>query len=76
MFNLKSAFAIAVLSTLSVSANADEMMIDTSDLHASITAELTQNMEKMHQDLSEDTNTLLIAKQSAGINTAQAPKSE
>lgn len=58
MFNLKSVFAFVLVSTLSahVSANAfvDEIVIDTADLQASISADLTTTMEKMHQEALEE----------------------
>ncbi|MBP6518840.1 MULTISPECIES: hypothetical protein [unclassified Shewanella] len=64
MFNLKSAFALILVSALSFNASAnvlvDEIVIDTSDLQANITADLTTAMNKMHQEVLQEA-TLLIA---------------
>ena len=64
MFNLKSAFALILVSALSFNASAnvlvDEIVIDTSDLQANITADLTAAMNKMHQEVLQEA-TLLIA---------------
>ncbi|MFB2660412.1 hypothetical protein [Shewanella mangrovisoli] len=66
MFNLKSAFALVLVlvSTLSANVSANvidaEIIIDTSDLQASINAELTATMEKMHEEALQDP-TLLLA---------------
>ncbi|ASF15029.1 hypothetical protein ACE02Y_14515 [Shewanella xiamenensis] len=64
MFNLKSAFALVLVSALSANVYANvinaEIIIDTSDLQTSINAELTATMEKMHQEALQDP-TLLIA---------------
>lgn len=66
MFNLKSALALVLVSALSanVSANVlvDEIVIDTTDLQASIHAELTAAMDKMQQEELQ-TPTLLIAEE-------------
>ena len=64
MFNLKSAFALVLVSALSTNVYANvidaEVIIDTSDLQASINAELTATMDKMHQEALQ-APTLLIA---------------
>lgn len=64
MFNLKSAFALILVSALNFNASAnvlvDEIVIDTSDLQANITADLTAAMNKMHQEVLQEA-TLLIA---------------
>ncbi|MCS6115053.1 MULTISPECIES: hypothetical protein [Shewanella] len=71
MFNLKSAFALAIISALSLNASAnvlvDEIVIDTSDLQASITADLTAAMNKMHQEVLQEA-TLLIAADDVASN--------
>ncbi|MGL5665540.1 MAG: hypothetical protein ACRDD9_05370 [Shewanella sp.] len=64
MFNLKSAFALVLVNALSANVSANvidaEIIIDTSDLQASINAELTATMEKMHEEALQDP-TLLLA---------------
>ncbi|MFV0595959.1 hypothetical protein [Shewanella sp.] len=64
MFNLKSAFALVLVTALSANVSANvidaEIIIDTSDLQASINAELTATMEKMHEEALQDP-TLLLA---------------
>lgn len=78
MFNLKSVFAFVLVSTLSahVSANAfvDEIVIDTADLQASISADLT-TMEKMHQEALEEA-TLLIADEKEATPAQQVVKTK
>ena len=78
MFNVKSAFALAFISALSFNANAnvlvDEIVVDTSDLQTSITADLGAAMDKMHQELLQEA-TLLIAEDDA-INTPQVVKAQ
>lgn len=76
MFNFKSVFAIALLSSLTATASADEAVIDTVDLHASITAELALTMEQMQQALTEDMNTILIAEREEEIKTTQVQLAE
>ena len=76
MFNFKSVFAIALLSSLTATAGADEAVIDTVDLHASITAELALTMEQMQQALTEDMNTILIAEREEEIKTTQVQLAE
>ncbi|MCA1896188.1 hypothetical protein [Shewanella putrefaciens] len=79
MFNLKSVFAFVLVSTLSahVSANAfvDEIVIDTADLQASISADLTTTMAKMHQEALEEA-TLLIADEKEATPTQQVVKTK
>ncbi|ASJ96093.1 MULTISPECIES: hypothetical protein [Shewanella] len=60
MINFKTVFAIALLSA-STAATADEIVIDTADLHASISAQLAEGLEQMQQDLNEDLNAILVA---------------
>jgi ribosomal protein L4 len=67
MFNVKSIFAIAIISALSVTVAANELVladqiIDTSELKAELGAELASNLAQLHQQLSEDTDAILIAK--------------
>ncbi|GGI73557.1 hypothetical protein [Shewanella gelidii] len=61
MFNLKSVIAALVLSGTAVTASADEIVIDTSDLHETISAELAISMQEMQQQLVEDIDAILIA---------------
>ncbi|MGI2096339.1 hypothetical protein [Shewanella glacialipiscicola] len=80
MFNVKSAFTLVFISALSFNANAnanvlvDEIVIDTSDLQTSITADLSAAMDKMHQELLQEA-TLLIAEDDA-IPTPQVVKAD
>ncbi len=78
MFNVKSAFALAFISALSFNANAnvlvDEIVVDTSDLQTSITADLSAVMDKMHQELLQEA-TLLIAEDDA-MPTPQVVKAD
>ena len=62
MINFKTVFAIALLSA-STAATADEIVIDTSDLHASISAQLAEGLVQMQQDLNEDLNAVLVAQE-------------
>ncbi|WP_065188032.1 hypothetical protein [Shewanella woodyi] len=64
MLNLKTVFVLAFLST-ATSVQADEARIDTTDLHATISAELAEGMEVMQQDLTEDLNAMLNTKNKA-----------
>ncbi len=72
MINLKTFFAIALLS-VSTTAMADEIVIDTQDLYSDISAELAQGLEQMQQNLHEDTDAILIAhkKEQQASNTEQ-----
>lgn len=64
MFNLKSAFALAIVSALSANVSANvinaEIIIDTNELQASISDELAATMDKMHQEALQEPS-LLIA---------------
>ncbi|GIU30962.1 hypothetical protein TUM4644_30310 [Shewanella colwelliana] len=62
MINFKTVFAIALLSA-STAATADEIVIDTTDLHASISAQLAEGLVQMQQDLNEDLNAVLVAQE-------------
>jgi len=62
MLNLKTAFFVAMLS-LSTSVCADEMIVDTTKLESTISANLTESMELMQLELSEELNTMLVADQ-------------
>lgn len=61
MFNFKSVLAALIISGTAATASADELVIDTTDLHASITADLAISMQEMKAQLNEDINTILIA---------------
>ncbi len=60
MINIKIFFAIALLSA-STTAIADEIVIDTQDLYTDISTELAKGIKKMHQDIHEDVDAVLIA---------------
>ena len=62
MLNLKTVFVLAFL-TIATNVSADEVLIDTTDLHATITAQLAEGMEQMQKNLTEDLNTVLIAEE-------------
>ncbi len=64
MLNLKTVFVLAFLST-ATTVSADELVIDTTDLHATITAQLAEGMELMQKNLTEDLNAVLIADETA-----------
>ncbi|MCG9697270.1 hypothetical protein [Shewanella sp. Isolate11] len=71
MINFKTVFAIALLSA-STTAMADEVVIDTTDLYADISAQLAQGIDQMHQDLNnEDMNAVLIAKKKEQQETSE-----
>jgi hypothetical protein len=60
MFNLKSVAILAFVSSLSLSA-AQANEIDMSDLYATINAELTDDMNKMQQEVAKDANDVLVS---------------
>lgn len=60
MLNLKSVVVIALLS-VSATASADEVTIDTADLQATLTANLAESMELMQLQLTTELNTMLVA---------------
>ncbi|QFU23894.1 hypothetical protein FM038_018170 [Shewanella eurypsychrophilus] len=62
MLNFKTVFVLAFLTT-ATNVSADEVLIDTTDLHATITAQLAEGMEQMQKNLTEDLNTVLIAEE-------------
>lgn len=64
MLNLKTVLVLALLST-ATSVSADEVVIDTTDLHATLTAQLAEGMEQMQLTLTEDLNAVLIADETA-----------
>lgn len=63
MLNFKTVFVVAFLST-ATSVHADESTIDMTDLHTTISAQLSEGMEVMQQDLTEDLNVLIHSKDS------------
>ncbi|MCG9712063.1 hypothetical protein L1D32_17375 [Shewanella insulae] len=69
MINFKTVFAIALLSA-STAATADEIVIDTTDLHAAISAQLAEGLEQMQQDLNEDLNAILVAQKDEQTDTS------
>ncbi|MEI6860465.1 MAG: hypothetical protein V5788_12020 [Shewanella sp.] len=69
MINLKTVFVLTLL-TIATSVNADEIAINTVNLHATIAAELAKSMEKMHKNLTEDMDTILIASEQASESAA------
>jgi hypothetical protein len=62
MINFKTVFALALLSACSL-ASADEIVVDTTDLHASISAQLAEGLAQMQQDLNEDSTAVLVAEE-------------
>lgn len=68
MINFKTVFAMALLSSSTV-VNADEILVDTTDLHASISAELAEGLTQMQQDLNDDLNAILIAHEDEQLKT-------
>lgn len=60
MLNLKTVFVIALLSA-STTVSADEITVDTTDLEATLTANLAESMDLMHVQLTEELNTMLVA---------------
>lgn len=60
MINFKTVFALALLSACSL-ASADEIVVDTTDLHASISTQLAEGLAQMQQDLNEDLTAVLVA---------------
>ncbi|BAJ01098.1 hypothetical protein [Shewanella violacea] len=75
MIKLKTVLVLALL-TIATSVSADELNIDTIDLHAAIAADLAEGMEMMQQNLNEDINTMLIATEQATDTTANVTHSE
>ncbi|WP_076412665.1 hypothetical protein [Shewanella sp. UCD-KL12] len=75
MLNLKTVFVLAFLST-ATTVSADELVIDTTDLHATISAELAEGMELMHQNLNEDLNAMLVAEEKTAETTANVNHAE
>ena len=62
MLNLKTVFVIALLSA-STTVSADEIAVDTTDLEATLTANLAESMELMQVQLTEELNTMLVAEE-------------
>ncbi|RTR32801.1 hypothetical protein [Shewanella atlantica] len=75
MLNLKTVFVLALLST-ATTVSADEVVIDTSDLHATISAQLAEGMEMMQNNLTEDMNTILIAEETTDETTVVVTRAE
>lgn len=66
MFPLKPVFALTLLSVVSVGAMADDTQfdrsaIDTSDLQATISADLDATMVQMHKEALDDKSNMLVA---------------
>ncbi len=76
MFNFKSVLAALIISGTAATASADELVIDTTDLHASITADLAISMQELKAQLDEDTNTILIAQTSDEESTEKSELAE
>ncbi|MCE9679140.1 hypothetical protein LZP69_08100 [Shewanella sp. AS1] len=68
MINFKTVFAIALLSA-STATVADEILIDTDELYQDINIELAQGIEQLQQELSQDIDVILVAKE-AKLNQA------
>lgn len=75
MLNLKTVFVLALLST-ATTVSADEVVIDTADLHATISAQLAEGMEMMQNNLTEDMNTILIAEETTDKTTVIVTRAE
>ncbi|RTR37469.1 hypothetical protein EKG38_18590 [Shewanella canadensis] len=75
MLNLKTVFVLALLST-ATTVSADEVVIDTADLHATISAQLAEGMEMMQNNLTEDMNTILIAEETTDKTTVVVTRAE
>lgn len=75
MINLKTVFVLALLTT-ATSISADEITIDTLDLHATIAADLAEGMEMMQNNLNEDMTNMLIATEQVAETTASVTRSE
>ncbi|QQX79107.1 hypothetical protein JK628_16300 [Shewanella sp. KX20019] len=60
MLNLKSIFVLALLSA-SATVSADEVTLDTTDLEATLTANLAESMELMQLQLTTELSTMLVA---------------
>ncbi|MCL1048578.1 hypothetical protein L2755_02870 [Shewanella abyssi] len=60
MLNLKSVFVLALLSA-SATVSADEVTLDTTDLEATLTANLAESMELMQLQLTTELSTMLVA---------------
>ncbi|GIU18907.1 hypothetical protein [Shewanella sp. MBTL60-007] len=58
MLNLKSVFVIAILGA-SASVSADEISINTKDIEATLTANLTESMELMQAQLTAELDNML-----------------
>ncbi|MFT5787942.1 MAG: hypothetical protein ACI8SJ_000037 [Shewanella sp.] len=71
MLNLKSVFILALLSA-SATVSADEVTIDTTDLEATLTANLAESMELMQLQLTAELNTMLIADEQKQANETTA----
>ncbi|ABV37927.1 conserved hypothetical protein [Shewanella sediminis HAW-EB3] len=75
MLNLKTVFVLALLST-ATTVSADEVVIDTADLHATISAQLAEGMEMMQNNLTEDMNTILVAEETTDKTTVVVTRAE
>ncbi|WP_394204852.1 hypothetical protein [Shewanella waksmanii] len=75
MMNFKTLAAIALL-TCAANVQADEILVDTNDLHAAISAQLAEGLEAMQQDLNDDVNAMLVATESEKETTANVQHSE
>lgn len=75
MFTLKSVFALALLSVVSIGVMADDTRfdrsaIDTSDLQATISADLDATMVQMHKEALDDKGNMLVADSEEALNGA------
>lgn len=75
MFTLKSVFALALLSVVSIGVMADDTRfdrsaIDTSDLQATISADLDATMVQMHKEALDDKGNILVADIEEALNGA------
>ncbi|QLE86337.1 MULTISPECIES: hypothetical protein [Shewanella] len=75
MMNLKTLATVALLAC-TANVHADEIVVDTNDLHAAISAQLAEGLEAMQQDLNDDVNAMLVATESDKETTANVQHSE
>ncbi|WP_298768599.1 hypothetical protein [uncultured Shewanella sp.] len=70
-FKIPMIFIILCAAFFASSIQANDDLINTSELHASINAELNLKMEELKQQLSQDRDTILIAEEQISDTTTQ-----
>ena len=73
MFNFKSVLVLAMMSSLNLStAQANEIdQVDISDLHATINAQLADNLNQMQQEVVKDVNEVLVTENDLQMKTVR-----